>query len=285
MQSQIHIKKDFNLIEALSSNFDNTPTNDIVKLPDNLGKGQIRGMYFPSDLNLYTGDYHLNTPWELETIITSDSNVFYIFASILSNSITIKKDNKWETINHNGPQTLLFHSPGSSVQVAFPKNEPFKTIAITFTTQTIQGIIDHPDVLKGLNFSSPFLYLDETVPEAERYINKLTDNHSRFDTYITLLNLLKLSLYRTFVIKERYNSSGLLKEDVEKLFALRKTLMDNSHQTIKIATLSAEIGMGQSKWLNYSNRYLTVPFTSSRKRQKSSKPRIFSTQKNTPYLK
>ena len=247
MKNQIHIKKDFNLIEDLSSDFDNITTKDIIKLPPNLGKGQIQGIYFPSDLNLYIGDHHLNTPWQLETINTPDSTTFCIFASILSNRITIKKDNKWETINHNGPQTLLFYSPGSSVEIAFPQNEPFKTITITFTIETIHAIIDHPDVLKGLDFTSPFLYLDETVPEAERYINRLTDNQSRFDTYITLLNLLKLTLYRTFVIKERYNSSGLLKEDVEKLFSIRKKLMENSHQTIKIATLSAEIGMGQSK--------------------------------------
>jgi AraC-like DNA-binding protein len=70
---------------------------------------------------------------------------------------------------------------------------------------------------------------------------------SRFETYIALLNLLRLTLYRTFVIKERYNYSGLFKEDVEKLFSIRRKLFENSHLTIKIATLAEEVGMSESK--------------------------------------
>lgn len=209
-------------------------------------------VHFPGNLNLYVGDYHLKAPWEMETVDEPEGTTFCIFASIISNKITIKKDGEWVAIDHNGPNTLLFYSSGSSVQIAFPQNEPFRTIAITFTRETVQAIIDQPDVLKGLDFSSPFLYLDETVPEAEGYIRKLAgiydeNKPSRFETYLTVLNLLKLTLYRTFVIKERYNSSGLLKEDVEKLFAIRKKLMENSHLTIKIAELSVEVGMGQSK--------------------------------------
>jgi AraC-like DNA-binding protein len=253
MKNSIRIRKGFNLIEELSNDFYNVSTKDVVNVPVNLGAGKIRGLYFPSDLNLYVGDHHLNVPWQLETINESDSATFCIFASIISNKITIKKDGEWVAMDHNGPNTLLFYSSGSSVEITFPQKEPFKTIAITFTTKTVSTIIDEPDVLKGLNPDFPFLYLDETVPEAENFIRKLAsicddeNSPSRFDTYITLLNLLKLTLYRTFVIKERYNSSGLLKEDVEKLFYIRKKLMENSHLTIKIPALAAEIGMGQSK--------------------------------------
>jgi len=252
MKNSIRIRKGFNLIEDLSIDFYNVSTKDAVNVPLDLGTGKIKGLYFPSDLNLYVGDYHLNVPWQLETINESDSMTFCIFASIISNKITIKKDGEWVAIDHNGPNTLLFYSSGSSVEISFPQKEPFKTIAITFTTETVSAIIDQPDVLKGLNPDLPFLYLDETVPDAENFIRRLAsicdeNSPSRFDTYLTLLNLLKLTLYRTFVIRERYNSSGLLKEDVEKLFSIRKKLMENSHLTIKIPTLAAEIGMGQSK--------------------------------------
>jgi len=252
MKNSIRIRKGFNLVEDLSIDFYNESKKDAVNVPAYLGTGKIRGLYFPSDLNLYVGDYHLNVPWQLETINESDSRTFCIFASIISNKITIKKDNEWVAIDHNGPNTQLFFSSGSSVEIAFPQKEAFKTITITFTAETVSAIIDHPDALKGLNPDAPFLYLDETVPEAENYIRRLASIHDEnsptlFDTYITLLHLLKLTLYRTFIIKERYNSSGLLKEDVEKLFSIRKKLMENSHLTIKIPTLAAEIGMGQSK--------------------------------------
>lgn len=201
----------------------------------------MKGLYFPSDLHLYIGDQHSPVPNEPGT------GTFCIFAAITSNRITIKNEGNWVAVDHHGPNTLLFYSTASSVEISFPKNELFKTIAITFTSETVQHIIDQPDVLKGLNTDVPFFYLDETVPEAERYIRKLAGELPLFDTYITVLHLLRLTLNRTFVIKERYNSTGLLKEDVEKLFAIRKKLMENSHQTIKIAALSKEIGMGQSK--------------------------------------
>lgn len=201
-------------------------------------------LYFPPGLNLYVGDHHNYEPLQ--------SHTFCIFASIVSNKITIKNNGEWVSVNRHGPNTLLFYSSGSAVEIAFPEKEPIMTITITFTRDTVRAIIDQPDVLNGLDTGLPFLYLDETVPEAERYIHKLAavfdqDGPSRFETYITLLHLLKLTLYRTFVIKERYNSSGLLKEDVEKLYAIRKILMENSHLTIKIAALSKEVGMGQSK--------------------------------------
>lgn len=247
MKNTIRIRKGFNLIEDLSREFNHVNTKEAVALPSCLGAGKIMGMCFPSDLNLYVGDYHLNDPWQLDTINEPDSGTFVIFASIISNKITIKKEGEWVAIDHHGPNTLLFYSSGSSVEMVFPHNEPVKTIAITFTTETVRAIIDQPDVLKGIDPESPFLYLDETVPEAEGYIRSLVNGASRFETYVTLLNLLKLTLYRTFVMKERYNSSGLLKEDVEKLFAIRRTLMENSHMTIKIATLAVEIGMGESK--------------------------------------
>ncbi|RFM35147.1 helix-turn-helix domain-containing protein [Chitinophaga silvisoli] len=225
---------------------------DVIHVPPGESAGKMKGLYFPSDLNLYIGDFNKNDPRQLETINEPGSQTFCIFAAIVSNKMTIKSKGEWAAINHHGPNTLLFCSSGSSVEIAFPGNEPFRTIALTFTLDTVRAIIDQPDVLKGINTGLPFLYLDETVPEAEGYIRKLAaafeeNGPSRFETYISLLNLLRVTLYRTFVIKERYNSSGLLKEDVEKLFAIRRILMENSHLTIKIATLSKEVGMGQSK--------------------------------------
>lgn len=225
---------------------------DVVHVPPGESTGKMKGLYFPSDLNLYVSDYNKNDPRQLEAINEPDSQTFCIFAAIVSNKMTIKSKGEWAAISHQGPNTLLFYSSGSSVEISLPGNEPFRTIALTFTLDTVRAIIDQPDVLKGINTGLPFLYLDETVPEAEGYIRKLAaafeeNGPSRFEIYIALLNLLRVTLYRTFVIKERYNSTGLLKEDVEKLFAIRRMLMENSHLTIKIATISKEVGMGQSK--------------------------------------
>ncbi|WP_142527999.1 helix-turn-helix domain-containing protein [Pedobacter westerhofensis] len=252
MKSYIRIRKGSNLIEDLSTEFYNVSTSDAVNLPSSLGSGKIRGLYFPSDLSLYLGKYHLIVPWQQETINEKDSTTFCISASIMSNEISIKKDGEWLKTNYNGPNSVLFYSYGSSVEVAYPQNEPLKTITITFTSATVSAIMDQPDVLNGLDPISPFLYLDEAVPEAETLIRKLAciggeSEPSKFEIYLAVLNLLRLTLYRSFVIKERYNSSGLLKEDAEKMFAIRKKLMENSHQTIKIAELAAEVGMGQSK--------------------------------------
>jgi len=252
MKSTIRIRKGFNLIEDLAIAFNTVSTKNTVNLPSYLGSGNLKGLYFPSDLSLYIGQHTLNVPLLVETINENDSTLFCIYSSITSNKITLKQDGEWRTIDHNGPNSLLFYSSGSSVEIAYPKNELFKTIAITFTSATISAIMDQPDVLKGMNPQSSFLYLDETVPEAETLLRQLAaicddDGPSRFDVYVALLNLLRLTLYRTFIIKERYNSSGLLRVDVEKLFAIRKSLMENSHLTPKIAALSAEFGMGQSK--------------------------------------
>lgn len=254
MKTYIRIKKNANQIESLSTDFSQVSTKDAVDLPSYLGSGTVKGFYFPSQLNVYIGNHHLHLPWQLETINEQDSTTFCIFASIISNKITIKKEGEWVDINHNGPNSILFYSAGSSVEIAFPPNEPFKTILITFTSETVSAIIDQPDVLKGLNPLSPFLFLSETVPEAETLFRRLgsiydENGPSRFEMYIALLNLLRLTLYRTFVIKERYNSSGLLKEDVKKVFSIRRKLMENCHLTIKIATLAEEVGMSESKMI------------------------------------
>lgn len=142
MKNILRIRKAFNLIEDLSTDFYNISTKEAVDLPSDLGSGKIKALYFPSDLNLYVGDHHLRVPWQLETINEQDSTTFCIFASIISNKITVKKDGEWVAIDHNGPNTLLFYSPGSSVEITFPQNEPFKTVAITFTTGTVSAIID-----------------------------------------------------------------------------------------------------------------------------------------------
>ncbi|MDJ1498753.1 AraC family transcriptional regulator [Cytophagaceae bacterium DM2B3-1] len=254
MKTHIHINKNADLIESLSTDFYTIRTKDSVDLPSGLGSGTVKGFYFPSQLNVYIGSHHLHLPWQLETINEQDSTTFCIFASIVSNKITIKKDGEWVDMNHNGPNSILFYSAGSSVEIAFPPNEPFKTLFITFTSETIRAIIDQPEVLKGLTPGSPFLYLSETTPEAVNLIRKLGNIYdengpSRFEMYITLLNLLRLTLYRTFVSKERYNYSGLLKEDVEKLFSIRRRLIENSHLTLKIATLAEEVGMSESKMI------------------------------------
>ena len=250
----LQIKQDADLIAELSSQFYRVSKKDAVDLPYKLGLGKFKGVTFPSGLKLYVGSYSLNAPWQLEITINPDSKTFCIFTSIVSNQITIKKDGEWAIINRNGPNSILFFSPGASVELAFPQNEPFKTILITFTAETIRSIMDQPEIILGLNPASPFLYLDETVPEAENFINKLAsiceeNGPDKFDTYLTLLNLLKVTLNRTFVIKERYNSSGILKEDVDKLFAIRRQLLENSHLKIRIASLAKEVGMGESKMI------------------------------------
>ncbi len=252
MKSIIRIKEGFDLIEHVAIAFNTVSRDNTVNLPLYLGSGNLKGLYFPSDLSLYVGQHRLNIPLQVETINETDSKLFCIYSSITSNKITFKTEGEWRTMDHNGPNSLLFYSSGSSVKIAYPENESFRTIAITFTSKTISDIIDQPDILKGMNPQSSFLYLDETVPEAESLLRQLAcigdeGGPSRFDVYLALLKLLRLTLYRTFIIKERYNSSGLLKVDVEKLFAIRRRLMETSHLTPKIAELSAEFGMGQSK--------------------------------------
>jgi AraC-like DNA-binding protein len=252
MKSHIRIREDFNLIQDLSTQFNTASIKDSVDLPSHLGSGNLKGLYFPSDLKLYVGKYQLNIPLQVETTNEKESKIFCIYSSIVSNEVAIKKDGEWRTMDYNGPNSLLFYSYGSSVEIAYPHNQPFKTLAITFTSETISAIMDQPDVLEGLDPQAPFLYLDEAVPEAETLIRKLVsicdeNGPSRFEVYLSLLNLLRLTLYRTFIIKERYNSSGLLKDDVEKLFSIRKRLMESSHLPVKIVSLSAEFGMGQSK--------------------------------------
>jgi len=88
----------------------------------------------------------------------------------MSNRITVKREGKWVAIDKNSPNGLFFYSPGTSAEVCYPENERFKTVAVTFTSETVSEIIDDPEILAGVNPASPFIYFDETVPEAENYI-------------------------------------------------------------------------------------------------------------------
>lgn len=254
MKTFIRVRKDFNLVNDLSIDFSIPITNDVVVFPPSLGAGFLKGFSFPSDLNLYIGRYKLNTSWELETINEPDTGAFCIFTSIISNQIKIKTDGEWVTIDKDSPRGMLFYSPGTSVEVRYPIKETFKTVAVTFTRETVSAIIDNPEILKGVNPASPFIYFDETVPEAENLIQKLAtlcdDNRSsRFETYMALLNFLRLTLDRMFINKERYNLSGLLKEDIEKIFLIKSILMEDTQSIPKISALAAEVGVSESKMI------------------------------------
>jgi len=252
MKTFIRVRRDFNLISDISKEFLTPIKNNIVAFPSSLGFGSLKGISFPSDLNIYVGRYDLNIPWELEIINEFDTGAFCIFTSVMSNKITIKMEDEWVPIDKDSPKGLFFYSPGASVEVMYPKNEAFKSVAVTFTNESIKAIMDDPDILQGVNPVSPFIYFDETIPEAENLINKLAsicdDNSpSRFDTYIVLLEFLSLTLNRIFVSNERYNLSGLFKEDIKKIFSLKHKLLENTQTTPKISDLASQVGMSETK--------------------------------------
>ncbi len=252
MKTFIRVQRDFNLINDLSDNFSYPIIDNTVNLPPLLGEGFVKGFSFPSNLNLYVGHYNLNIPWELETINKMDTGAFCIFTTLISNQIRIKRGSEWVSLDKDSLNGLFFYSPGTSVKVRYPENEPFITVAITFTSETVNAIIEHPEILKGVDPKSPFIFFDETVPETENFIRKLgslcyEDSSSKFEAYIALLNFMRLTLQRTFISKERYNLSGLLKEDIKKIFFIKRKLTDHSHSTPKLSVLSAEAGMSESK--------------------------------------
>ena len=252
MKMFIRIRKHFNLIEDLAADFSSQNMDDTVVLPTNLGSGKVKGCSFSSDLNLYVGEYILKEPLNLETINEPDKGAFCIFCSLMSNQISIKMKDRWVPLEKNSPKGLFFYSPGTSVKVRYPAGEPFKTVAITFTSDTIEGFNNNSKILEGLVFNSPFLYFDENAPEVEALVNKLSlfidkKEYSKFELYVLLLNFVRLILTRTFIKKDHLNLSGLLKADIKRIFLTKRKIEENVHVTLKIKNLAQEVAMSESK--------------------------------------
>lgn len=252
MKLFVRVMKSFNLIDDIAESFSVKNINDAVAFPPTIASGVLKGYSFPNNLNLYIGRYKLNFPWELETINNTDNGAFCIFTGTLSQNLFIKTDGEWVKIGKGNPNGLFFYSPGTSVEVRYPANELFNSVAVTFTVETVKAIIDDVSILEGIAPNKPFIYYDEISPAAEKLITTLScacddSPMPKFEIYKTLLAFLHLILERVFVTKDRYNLSGLPKGDVSKVFLIKALLTEDVRITPSIADLSRRVGMSESK--------------------------------------
>lgn len=249
------VSETFDFAQTFAERFNLRVIGNQVNLPETLGSGFIREVDVDHGIRLCLHQYQLKQPFVLNRLASSPQN-----------TLTIKFDGSRFLTDQNGhrPELLFTTNRNASVELAtsnlfarikLPAHQHINFLVITIARQTLLDLLCLPDaeqpVRSTLAGNESFVFHETMTSEMERILIRL----SAVNESTPLANLLYQTkayeliylLFAKLLARSIHSSVSMNQADVEKMYALKASLLTDLSQIPQLPQLARNAGMSQTK--------------------------------------
>ena len=247
----------FNFVKSFGEKFNIPVYNDSLTIPPSMGEGYIKKIEISPDFRFVLHHYTLKQDFHLKRKSPAEN---YELISLVFNS------NEIPTNSAPDRQTAIqfLKNNGSSIQIAssalgtetfFPANTEVYFGVIGIKRQFLSSLL-RMDKVSGpletiLHDNTLFFYHERMNPEVQRTLKQLAeinDQHTLKDLYygIKLQELIYL-LFDKLLTRGNEKQNPVNKSDIDKLNAIRTTILADLGEPPKLSSLSKMAGMSETK--------------------------------------
>ena len=225
-------------------------------LPTSIGEGKFQQFYLFSGLTLSYMHFKVNQPIELFQEPINQSNLLPIMFYPLETTLEQKIDGKTTQIGYHTSNGVFMLSPQISSQWTLYPNQWLMIITLTIDMNWFLESMNQAEenyIYKKIISGKPF-YLFESLDTSDKaLLNSIYDMIHQDEYLLDLkihqkaMDLLILLLQK---VKKRSDSDAqvnLNANDIEKIFHIRKVVLENLIDPLSIKQLSIKAGMSVSK--------------------------------------
>jgi AraC-like DNA-binding protein len=264
MSIRLNIASQLNLVEQLAERLGVGVEGDKMLFPNHVGCGYHQRILLPGELSLYCYDFSLHMPLSFRTISRKENGTYCIFINALSTPIEKTVGEQPVAFSRHGSNGIFFYSPNTSASVTCQPGERYLLLALTFQAATLETYSPDEDLRSLLDPGREFAYFEEIDLVMEQYIDELCKEGPltslrRLRLHGQALLLMEHLLRKVLGHQSERNVSGLLKEDIEKLFQVRKVLTLQYEDPPTITQLSRQVAMSETRLKKYFKQLFGRP--------------------------
>ncbi len=243
-------------MKMFANAFDATVKADGFDLPSSIGQGTFRQFYPFHGLTLSYLRFNVNKKIEIFQEPTDKSSLLPIMFYPLESTLEQKTDGKTTPIGYHTSNGIFMLSPQISSQWTLYPNKWLMIITLTIDMNWFLEKLDHTEdnfIYRKIASGKPFYLFESLNPSDKKMLDStyklITEDVDLLNlrihkTAMDLLILLLQKFEQRTVIKDTVNINSV---DVQQIFQIRKTILENLISPPGVKQLSIEAGMSISK--------------------------------------
>ncbi len=241
---------------SLAKGFGTKVENNTIEIPASLGKGFLKQLYFFDGLTLTYLHFNLNETLELVRHSKNDARLIPIM--FYNQDIPLEQDidEQKKLIGYHTSNGIFMSSPQIESKWTIPRKVEGYQVTLTFDKNWFLETLNNADdiyINRLLKSGKAFYLFESLLPSMKKLILSV---HSLINSNDTLKDLklhqIGMELFNLFVcqVQKRdlnYNISGIDPADIDKVFIVRKILLENLSDIPLLKELALGVGLSVSK--------------------------------------
>lgn len=226
--------------------------NGILKIPENKGKGYLRGFRLDNTIGMVISNYTFNDNVVARRIGDSNSLKRILFSF---NNIFPDYDDKYQYSGNDLPSIQIFKGK-LNTDTFYPGKTRFRSIMVgidSIRLKELLGLHEENKIFKNiLNNEQPIIFEELVSPKIQEISleiieSDIPDYLTEFYFKIKAEELICLTLKELFK-RENSNIHALNEIDVQKIYHIRDKILTEIHNPPIIKDLAKLAGMSESKF-------------------------------------
>ncbi|MHC0441082.1 helix-turn-helix domain-containing protein [Flavobacterium sp. 3-210] len=248
---KLHIREEFGFLAGFADLLGTEVKNGILVIPDNKGKGYLRGFRLGNSINMLLSFYEFNENVLAKRLGGQNAMNRILFSF---NNIFPDADSK-NKYSGNLPSIQIFKGK-LNIETFYPGRTKFNSIFIGIDSDKLAktlGVNVDNEIFRNIITSEQSILFEELLsPKIQQVAIEIIqadvpDSLTDFFFKIKAEELICLTLKELFK-RENPTTHALNQIDVQKIYKVRDTILNNIAAPPVIKHLASEVGMSESKF-------------------------------------
>ncbi|WP_430817043.1 helix-turn-helix domain-containing protein [Carboxylicivirga sp. RSCT41] len=272
---QFKITKTETQLHELATQLGGTIENNIMSIPEHLGKGQISRNQLVKGIILQDGEFNLFQDFIINRKVDEDESIHHFSLIYVFNqpNYIFTNDENNESGIHN---YLLFFNKYYSYNNIVPAYTRFKQIQLFVSVDKLMSLCSYyklpAEVTRQLMKDEQWCYKFPFTPEVQKVLHQLSsykieDDFAKGYMINKSEELIMLALEQIFKEQSQRSdkNSFMHQDDLSTLYEAEKMLLESNDEIVKISELSDKLSVGIRKLQRLFKAYHGLDMTSYRK--------------------
>jgi AraC-like DNA-binding protein len=255
---EVNVKGNIGFIRALADSIGSTFENGIVKIPEDKGKGYVRGFLLGSSIGMMINDFESNTPMlaRRKGDASSNEKILMLFNNIFhsKDDVSVSPSSK-QLSKINDLPSVQIGKGKINIERLYPGKTRFRSIMIAIDTESLKKLLGPNEenvIYKKITLSNqPLLFEEMLSPQIQKVALEIIEGEvpeSMYQFYYRvkaeeLICLLFLELLK----RENTTIHALNQNDVQLIYKIRAKILAHIDTPPILSDIALDAGMSESK--------------------------------------
>jgi AraC-like DNA-binding protein len=249
---ELHVNEPHNVLDKLAEALGTTCEDEYVKVPENKGKGYLRGFFLGNSLGMMIRDCEFNADLHIKRNFTLNPHERVLMSL---NNILTPKNHSTERTNIQNMPSVQIGKGKLNLEMFYPSHTVFRSILVAVYVSDLKELlgnqIDNSILQSILESEHPILFEEIVTPNIQKVASQIIENDIplKLQTFYYRLKAQELIclVFAELLKRENTPMQAINEIDAEKVYQIRATILGELSIPPVLEDLAKQAGMSKSK--------------------------------------